>query len=108
MSCQIRCALWDLISREAELPALNKLILLTIANYTEPYRSKTPVPISLIVRDTRIPETDLRKFFTSLERGHWIEKTLVPNDEGRPPITVYHLAPRLLRAAQRQTDQPHP
>ncbi|MBD2101078.1 hypothetical protein [Leptolyngbya sp. FACHB-261] len=99
---QIRLALWDTISRDLTLPAQSKIILLVIANLTEPRSFKARIPISLIVVHGGLQESDVSRLLPTLEANRWVEKMLVPSSSGSPPVTLYNLTPPLIRTALRR------
>ncbi|MBD2104455.1 hypothetical protein [Leptolyngbya sp. FACHB-261] len=95
---QIRLQLWDHISRELNLSNQAKLILLIIANYTDPRSLRASVPTSLLVLKCSLSETDLNRLFVPLEASQLIERQRVLSDAGRS-ITLCNLGKTLLQQA---------
>ncbi|MBD2101501.1 hypothetical protein [Leptolyngbya sp. FACHB-261] len=99
----LRLQLWDHITRELTLSPPSKLILLVIANYTDPRSLKASVPISLLVLKCGLKEPEISRLLIPLEAGHWIERLRVLTDAGRC-VTLHNLSAALIqRALQNST-----
>ncbi|MBD2103872.1 hypothetical protein [Leptolyngbya sp. FACHB-261] len=98
MSLQHRLALWDHLTRRLKLSAHLKLVLLTIANYTEPNGSPSRVPLTLLSRDCSLEPGELSLLLLSLEGRNLVDKVLVQS-HGSPTVALYSLSSHLLRAA---------
>ncbi|MBD2100686.1 hypothetical protein [Leptolyngbya sp. FACHB-261] len=97
---QIRLQLWDHISREIRLPTSSKILLLVIANLTDPRSLRARIPISLLVVHSGQSETEINRLLSTLETKQWIESMRVPNEvRGRPAVTLYNLSAPLLHRA---------
>ncbi|MBD2102445.1 hypothetical protein [Leptolyngbya sp. FACHB-261] len=83
---QIRLRLWDHIARELNLSPQAKLLMLMLANYTEPRSLKASVPISLLVLKCSMPEPVVNHLLVPLEASQLIERQRVLTDAGRSVI----------------------
>ncbi|MBD2104470.1 hypothetical protein [Leptolyngbya sp. FACHB-261] len=97
---QTRLMLWDYISRNLNLSPQSKLLLLLIANYTDPRSLKASVPISLLVLQCNLKEPEVNRLLLPLEACHYTERQRVLTDAGRSVI-LCHLNPQLIQMALR-------
>ncbi|MBD2103055.1 hypothetical protein [Leptolyngbya sp. FACHB-261] len=95
---QRRLQIWDYISRQLKLMPQLKLILLILANYTDPQNQKANIPASLIIRDSGLRDEEIKRLLASLEAANWVESTRVLTDAGRSVI-LYNLSAQLLKQA---------
>ncbi|MBD2102822.1 hypothetical protein [Leptolyngbya sp. FACHB-261] len=93
---QKRLQLWDYISRELKLMPSLKLILLVLANYTNPHSYKANIPASLIIRDSGLRDEEIKRLLASLEAAHWVESVRVLDDAGRS-VLLYNLSAQLVQ-----------
>ncbi|MBD2102962.1 hypothetical protein [Leptolyngbya sp. FACHB-261] len=103
---QIRLALWDTITRDLNLQSVSKLILLIIANFTNPRSRTARIPLSLIVLKSGLHHSDVNRQMAVLETSGWVEKILVPAEAEQRSITLYNLSAQLLRLALQQQPDP--
>ncbi|MBD2100166.1 hypothetical protein [Leptolyngbya sp. FACHB-261] len=100
MSTNLRLALWDHITRQLNLAAPLKLILLTIANYLEPNGGHSRVTLNLLSRNSNLEPQDLQPLLLGLEARDLIRKVTVYPQGGGSTVSLYSLSPSLLRAVQ--------
>ncbi len=96
---QVRLALWDYIIRELNLPAPSKLLLLILANFTDPRSHRANSPLSLLVLKSGLRQAEVVRLLSHLEANQWVEQTRVPAEPGCPPLPLYHLCGPLIQLA---------
>ncbi|MBD2100151.1 hypothetical protein [Leptolyngbya sp. FACHB-261] len=95
---QTRLILWDYITRSLNLSPPSKLLLLVIANYTDPRSLKASVPLSLLVLQCNLKEPEVTRLLLPLEACHYTERHRVLTDTGRA-VTLCNLTPQLIQRA---------